>query len=194
MENGAHRHAHGAAVQRVVAGGADEHGVHPESRRAAEDGPDIGVVRDVFKYRHQPRLVQHVGHGGQDGATEGPQGAARQLEAGESLKFVMRRDEHRHLGRARPAARPLFHALDERCHGRQPLLFHKKRDRLHAALEGPFDHLLRLGDEQRTLRLQLTAQLSLGQPRERIEPWVFQCVYIDKGHAGSFQNKSARLL
>ena len=95
---------------------------------------------------------------------------------------------------ARPSARSSMRSMSG-CHGRQPLLFHKQRQiGSMPPSKRPLDHLLRLGDEQRTLRLQLTAQLSLGQPRERIEPWVFQCVYIDKGHAGSFQNKSARLL
>ena len=182
LEDCAHGNAHGPAVQRVVAGGADEYGVYSEGGRAAEDGPHVRVVRDVLQHRYQARLAQHVGNGRKRGASEGPQGAARQLEAGEPLELVMGRHEHRQLRRARPLTRRFLHARDEWRHGGQPLLFHEKRDRLHTAFEGPLDHLARLGDEQRPLRLQLAAQLSLGQPRERIEPRVIQRVYIDKGH------------
>lgn len=102
----------------------------------------------------------------------------------------MGRHEHRQPLAAGLLARALFHSLDKRRHGGQPLLFHEKRDRLHTAFEGPLDHLLRLGDEQRPLRLQLAAQLSLGQPRERIEPRIVQRVYIDKGHRYLQKKKS----
>ena len=138
----------------------------------------------------QARLAQHVGNGRKRGASEGPQGAARQLEAGEPLELVMGRHEHRQPLAAGLLARALFHSLDKRRHGGQPLLFHEKRDRFHTAFEGPLDHLLRLGDEQRPLRLQLAAQLSLGQPRERIEPRIVQRVYIDKGHRYLQKKKS----
>ena len=140
------------------------------------------MVRDVLQHRYQARIAQHVGNGGQGRATEGPQGAARQLEAGEPLELVMGRHEHRQLLAAGLLARALFHSLDKWRHGRQPLLFHEQRNRLHAALEGPLDHLARLGDEQRSLRLQLAAQLRFGQPRERIKSRIIQRVYIDKGH------------
>ena len=53
LEDCAHGYAHGPAVQRVVAGGTCEHGVHAQGRSAAEDGPDVGVVRDVpVSYTH----------------------------------------------------------------------------------------------------------------------------------------------
>ena len=117
LENRAHGNAHGPAVQRVVAGGAREYGVYSEGGRAAEDGPHVRVVRDVLQHRYQARIAQHVGNGRKRGASEGPQGAARQLEAGEPLELVMGRHEHRQPLAAGLLARALFHSLDKRRHG-----------------------------------------------------------------------------
>ena len=220
LEHRAHGHAHGPAVQRIVTGRAREHGIDPHGRGAAEDGPDVGVVRDVLQHGHESRPFQYVGHARQRGATEGAQGPAGQLEAREARELIARRYEHRQAigvveqmregcpGRALRGKRAsgraggcicccaaaFFHLRDERAHSRQPLLLHEQRNRLHAALESPLDYLLRLRDEQCALRLQLAAQLRLGQPCVSVQPRIVERAYIYKGHDGSFQNKSARLL
>ena len=65
LEYGAHRHAGGASVQRITAGGCDQHGIHIERGRRTHQCAHIGVVHDVFHYCHAAGALADLGYGGQ---------------------------------------------------------------------------------------------------------------------------------
>ena len=112
------------------------------------------------------------------------QRAARQLEPGQRAQLLLRGDEHRRVESAR--GRLVY----ERLQGGEPFLLHQKRERLVAGGQRAFDHLSRFGDEDALLRLELVAQLHLGQARIRVKAGVVQVVDADDGHGGSFSWRS----
>ena len=139
----------------------------------------------TFQHRDAPRSAYDIGHAGQLRAAERSQRAARQLEPGELRQLVVRCDEH---GDAVAPARGDL--VDDRLHRGQPFRFHEQRQRLHASRQRALNHLARLGDEQRFLRLQLAAQLRLGQPRERIQPRIVQRFHVLDHRAASSKHAS----
>ncbi len=63
LKHGAHAHAHGAAAERVAAGGSDEHGVHVQRGRAAEDRSHVGGIHDALQHRHPAGVPAQFFHG-----------------------------------------------------------------------------------------------------------------------------------
>ena len=72
-----------------------EHCVDSKCGRAAEDGSDIGVVRDVLEYGYSSCVAANLLNACSDWAAEGAECAACELEAGQLFELTVRKNEHR---------------------------------------------------------------------------------------------------
>ena len=154
LEHRAHADPHGPAAQRVAAPRREQHGVHAQGRRAAEDGPDVGGVHDVFQHSHPAGPgADFLGPAG-CGAAHGAEHAPGQGVAGEPRQHrpVRRIDGHAGAaGQQRRGGAVDLAALHQKGKGRIP------------GVQRRADDLGALGDEYPIFRLQLMAQLGFGQ-------------------------------
>ena len=65
----------------------NEHGVDPECGCTAEDGSDIGMVRDVLEHGYSSSVVANFLNACGDGAPEGSESTARELETGQLFEL-----------------------------------------------------------------------------------------------------------
>ena len=98
------------AVERVVALGAEQHAVHAERRRVAEEKPDVVDVADVLaaKQRDRSRWVVegHVDPRSPIGrSTAQREQAAMKIEPDDRLEHRVLGDEDRRRGIVRPLAK-----------------------------------------------------------------------------------------
>ena len=76
-----------SAIKRIVASLRDEHCVDSKRGRAAEDGSDIGVVRDVFEHGYSSGVAAYFFYACSDGAPEGPERTAGEFKAGQLFEL-----------------------------------------------------------------------------------------------------------
>ena len=177
LKYGAHAHAHGAAAQRVTAGGCDEHGVHVQCGGTAEDGTHIGGVHDAFQHGYPAGIAAHLFHTAGRGAAECTQHAAGQLEAGQAGKHIPVGGVHRNAAAAG----------QDICRRAGDLFaLHEQGKRLMPGVQRTGNHLGTFGNEDAFFRLQPIAQLRLRQAGVNVQ---FRCGKVcdldDIRHGGS---------
>ena len=164
LEDRAHRHPDGAAVERVGAAGGDEHGIHAQSRGTAEHGADVGVVDDVLEHEHPPGALEHLREGRRHRPLHRRQRPAVQVEPGERLDDVVLADEHGDAVGLRP--------LDEVGEVGEPAVGHEVGPRPVPGRQRPADDLLGLGDVEPALGLGPATQRHVGEPDVVAQPRV----------------------
>ena len=154
-EDGAHAHAHGAAVQRVAAVGGEQDGVHAQGRGVAEDRAHVGGFRDAFQHGGQARTLQHVLRPPHLRAAQRAQHpGALQPEARDGGEHVVVRGVDGDI-----AAAP----DDVGAEAVQKLPAHQQRERGEPRIQRGVHDFRALGDEDALLGLLPAAQLGVGQ-------------------------------
>ena len=153
-EDRAHRHAHGASVQRVACRGGEQYRIDAQSGRRAEDGTDVGRVGHAVDDHHAAGVTAHVAGGAGQGAPHGTQHAARQRVACEGRQQGALACVHGNVTAAVDDAGGVARDVPPLAQQRQGLV---------ARIQGHVDYLGALGDEDALVRLQAVAQLGLGQ-------------------------------
>ena len=154
LKHRAHADPHRAAAQRVAAGGGEQHGVHTQRRRPAEDGPDIGGVHDALQHGHPAGAAAQLLRPARGGAAHGAQHAPGQRVAGQGLQHTAVRGVDGGVGAAGQHARG--GAVDLAA-------LHQKGERFAPGVQRRADDLGAFGDEDTLFGLQLIAQLGLGE-------------------------------
>src|SRR6266540_3059208 len=165
-EHLAHAHPDAAPVQRVGARGGQQHGVHPERGGAAEHGPEVGVVVDVFEDRHPGGRGEHGTRVGQRPAVERREDAPVDVEPGGLRQHL--------LGGGVERGVDVGYLVD-------PLGVDEQRAGAVPGPQRPAQHQLTFGDEQPVRRLPPGAQLHVGQRAVVGEPLV---VRVGDGDGG----------
>ena len=146
----------------------DQDGVDPQGGGAAEGGPHVGVVHQVLQDGHPPGALsparggQQIADTGQLRPVHGRQGAAVQVEAGDGLQHLLRRQKHGHLPAVirSPASRG---SGDDGPHLRIVALGHEEGTRDVPGGHSTGDDLGGLGHVQAPIGLQAAAQGHIGQ-------------------------------
>ena len=150
-----HAHAHGAAVERVAARRREQHGVHAERRRRAEDGADVRRVHHVFQHGHARSVRAQGGNIRQRRAAHGAEHAAREMKARQLREHIeLGRIDRDVLGAARQDLARL--AIDMAA-------LHQKRHRHAPRVKRAADHERALGNEEGVCRVGAVDELVFRQ-------------------------------
>ena len=195
LEHRTHGNARRAAKQRVMAGRREQHRIDAEGGGAAEDGPDVGVVRDVLQHGDAVGASKQGGQVGLGRPVKGGQGPAGHLVAGDGAHLL--RGDHGHgggrIGRV--------HLFQEHFGGGEPARIGEHGEGDAPGVKGAVDDVHGLSDEQarrqalrRALRvdgagqaheLLGVAQLPVGHRRERrqirVAPRQERCLRLVHG-------------
>ena len=180
-------------MERIAAGGGEEHRVHAQGGRRAEDGPHVGGIHDSLQHRHPAGVPADVLGPGQGGAGHGAEDAAGQGVAGQ-------------LGQQLPVAGIDGNVAAPRQQGRalsgQVPPLHQQRQGPEPRVQGRDDDLGTFCDKHPQLRLQPAAQLCLGELgigrhrrivegcefdnlRHGVPPAIFFPIIADPGRKGN---------
>ena len=195
LEDGAHAHPHGAAHERVAAGGGEQHRVDAQGRGAAYGRADVGGVGDALEHGHAAGVgqrVQDLGGALLDRALEGGEHAAGDVVPHELAYLVMGQHVDGKLACGdhldvpgigdNVGARKPGHGLDEVAPRGELALLEQKRQRLQAGRERHAHDLLALGHEHRGARLELAAQLPVGEARVDVDARVARAIQPYDSH------------
>src|SRR5690606_13344331 len=152
--------------ERVGAPRGDEHRVDPERGRAAEDRPDVRVVRDVLEDRYPSCAREELGDRGLRGAVDDRESAAVQVEAREPLERRGLADEHR------DRLTGSLGACDHVREALEPALGEQEGLDAVAGLEGAPHDERALRDVRPGRGVLALAQRHVGGPRVRLEAGV----------------------
>ena len=154
-EDVSHAHPAGPAIQRIAAGGGEEHGVHSQRGGGAENRADIRGVHHVFQHGDAPRLGADRLYCRQRRPPHGTEHSPGQVKAGELGQNLQLRRVDRNIGGA---------ALQQRRTLAGGVLgLHQKRDRHAAGVQRPADDQRTFRHEQGVGRVGPVQELVFGQ-------------------------------
>ena len=172
-EHRAHRHPHGAAVQRVARGGREQHGIDAQGCRRAKDGANVGSVGNTVNHHYSTGIAAHLLNRLGQWAPHGTQHAASEHIARELRQQLALTSIDGNI--ATPLNDGSRVALDVTSLTQQ-------RKRLIASPQRHVNHLGTLGNKNALFGLEAVAQLRLGQSAKHLHPTLLQRCYLDYCH------------
>ena len=158
LEHRAHADADGTAAERVAAGRREQHRVHAQCGGPAEDGPDVGGIHDALQHRDAAGVSAQCLDAARLRTAHGAEHTPGQRVAGQGLQYTAVRGVDGGVRAAGQHARG--GAVDLAA-------LHQKGERFAPGVQRRADDLGAFGDEDTLFRLQLIAQLGLGEPGVR---------------------------
>ena len=126
------------------------------------------MVGDVLEHGDAAGAGKQVLHAGQLGTAHGAQNAARKLVAGDALDLLGGRHENGDVA----GGACLAGTVNQSIEPGKLMIGHQHAQRLVAAGKRTLDHLLGFGNENPLLRLELVAQLQLGQAQIGVQALI----------------------